>query len=246
MVVNFFGVRLGSCAEPLQPIRARWHRMADVLDAKDATALASTPQRMLDVAEHLFAQKGIDMVSIREIVLASGQANPSAARYHFGSREALIGALMERRIRAINMLRVERLDALEESGAEADVHAVVSLTIGALGDIVRTQPWGGNYVRVAAQALFSPDLHLRNLIDPEAWAGHNRLNAKLRALLSDLPEPVFRERIRIFSYEAIYSVARWVQSHGTVTARNRHKFDEMIRTTRDFLAAGIAAPMGPP
>ena len=219
--------------------------MADVLDAKEAGTLASTPLRMLDVAEQLFAQKGIDMVSIREIVLASGQANPSAARYHFGTREALIGALLERRIRAINILRVQRLDALEASGEAADVHALISLAVGTLGDIVRTEPWGGNYVRVAAQALFSPQLHLRSLIDPEAWAGHNRLNAKLRALLPDLPEAVFRERIRIFSYEAIYSVARWVQSHGAVTGRNRQKFDAMLRTTRDFLAAGIAAPMGP-
>ena len=220
--------------------------MADVAHAESDTAVAtSTPQRMLDVAERLFAAKGIDMVSVREIVIASGQANPSAARYHFGTREALIGALMERRIRAINVLRLERLNALEASGEPADVHGLVSLAICTLGDIVKSEPWGADYVRVAAQALFSPSLHLSNLINPEAWAGHNRLNARLRTLLADLPERVFQERIRIFSYEAIYSLARWLQTNGPVTGRNRHKFDEMIRMVRDFLAAGVAAPLGP-
>ena len=46
--------------------------------------LSATARHMLDVAEPLFAEKGIEQVSLREIVAASGQRNLSAARYHFG------------------------------------------------------------------------------------------------------------------------------------------------------------------
>ena len=61
------------------------------LAAAQAPAMAATPTQLLDVAERLFAERGIDNVSIREIVRASGQSNLSAAHYHFGTREALVG-----------------------------------------------------------------------------------------------------------------------------------------------------------
>ena len=127
--------------------------------------LAATPTQMLDVAERLFAENGIDNVSIREIVRGSGQSNLSAAHYHFGSREALIGAMLTRRIRVINGIRHERLDQLVASGRDNRIHAIVTATVGVLGDVVKTMPWGRDYVRVAA--LFSPKLHVWTLLD--AW-----------------------------------------------------------------------------
>jgi len=47
-------------------------------------------------AEQLFAQQGVDRVSLREIAIAAGQRNVSAATYHFGSKRELIEAILER------------------------------------------------------------------------------------------------------------------------------------------------------
>ena len=48
-----------------------------------------TPQRMIVVAERLFAERGIEAVSLREVGAACGLRNNSAAQYHFGSRTGL-------------------------------------------------------------------------------------------------------------------------------------------------------------
>lgn len=53
-------------------------------------------EELLDAAEELFARHGIDAVSNRKITEHAGTANHSAIRYHFGSREDLLRALVER------------------------------------------------------------------------------------------------------------------------------------------------------
>ncbi|WP_051303051.1 TetR family transcriptional regulator [Comamonas composti] len=217
--------------------------MSHSKNSEAVPVLPDTAAYLLDTAERLFAERGIDNVSMREIVRASGQGNLSAAHYHFGSRDALIGALVERRVRVINELRHRRLDRLEASGRNQDVHAIVSATVGVLGDVVKAQPWGPDYVKVAAQALFSPQVHVRRLIDPGAMSGHARCTAMLRALLPGLSERVFKDRIWMINNEAVYCIARWIHQHGPVTPASSRSYAAMIRTAVDFLAAGMAAPV---
>jgi AcrR family transcriptional regulator len=56
---------------------------------------------LMRAAEQLFAQQGVDRVSLREIAIAAGQRNVSAATYHFGSKRELIEAILERHSRPI-------------------------------------------------------------------------------------------------------------------------------------------------
>ncbi len=209
-------------------------------------ASADTPTQMLDVAERLFAANGIDKVSIREILRASGQSNLSAAHYHFGSREALIGALMARRIREINIVRHRYLDELESSGHDTSVHAVVAATVSALGGVVKSMPWGPDYVRVAAQVLLSPRSQVRPYFDSVTMSGQIRCRDMLRRLLPQLPPQVFKDRVWILNNETAYGMARWIHAHGPVTPSNSRRFAALIRNTVDFLAAGLAAPVGDP
>lgn len=203
--------------------------------------LSATPTQLLDAAERLFAEHGIDSVSIREIVRVSGQSNLSAAHYHFGTREALVGALVERRMRTINDLRHQRLDALAASGHDSEVQAIIRTTVCVLADVVRSEPWGPDYVRITAAANFSPKVQLHLLVDPRHMTGLVRCTQMLRALLPDLPQKMFRERIRIVNNETVFSIARWVQVHGPVTASNARPFNAMVRNLADFLAAGLVA-----
>ncbi|MCB2002789.1 MAG: TetR family transcriptional regulator [Burkholderiaceae bacterium] len=214
------------------------------LDASEP--LTDTAIQILDVAERLFASNGIDKVSLREIVRASGQANLSAAHYHFGSREALIGALLARRIRTINVIRHRRMDELEAAGLGGDVYAIASTSVSVLGDVVKDMPWGPDYVRVVAQALFSHNRDVWRHLDPATMSGHTRVRDMLRRALPGLSPRAFKDRIWMLNNHATYGIARWVQTHGPVTPANSRRFAAMIRHTSDFLAAGMGAPVGNP
>jgi AcrR family transcriptional regulator len=54
-----------------------------------------TRARLVESAEELFAERGVDSVSIREVNRHAGLA-PSAVHYHFGSKQALLGAVIAR------------------------------------------------------------------------------------------------------------------------------------------------------
>ena len=58
-------------------------------------ASTDTRDRLLDVAERLFAEHGFDAVSLRAITTDAG-ANLAAVNYYFGSKEALIEAVVAR------------------------------------------------------------------------------------------------------------------------------------------------------
>ncbi len=71
-----------------------------------------TRARVLDVAEQLFAEKGFDAVSLRQITAEAG-VNVAAVNYHFGSKDKLIIEVMVRRIAPVNARRLEMLDEAE-------------------------------------------------------------------------------------------------------------------------------------
>lgn len=220
--------------------------MPDAPDVIGPESLTDTANQILDVAERLFAANGIDKVSLREIVRASGQNNLSAAHYHFGSREALIGALLARRIRTINVIRHQRMDELEATGRGDDVYAISFKSVAVLGEVVKGTPWGPDYVRVVAQALFTHDREIWRHLDPATMSGHLRVRDMLRRALPDLPPRVFKDRIWMLNNYATYSIARWIQAYGAVTPANSRRFAALLRNTSDFVAAGMGAPVGAP
>ncbi|MBP2330351.1 AcrR family transcriptional regulator [Kibdelosporangium banguiense] len=77
----------------------------------DQTAVP-TEQRLVAAAEKLFAQKGIDAVSLRAI-MAEADTNVASVHYHFGSKDALVKAVIAHRGREIARQRGRLLDALE-------------------------------------------------------------------------------------------------------------------------------------
>jgi AcrR family transcriptional regulator len=77
----------------------------------------STKDRILDAAERLFARDGIEATSLRAITAEAG-ANLAAVNYHFQSKDALVTAVLMRRIGPVNERRLALLDACErEAGA---------------------------------------------------------------------------------------------------------------------------------
>jgi TetR/AcrR family transcriptional regulator, regulator of cefoperazone and chloramphenicol sensitivity len=64
---------------------------------KTNPASADTRQRLVDAAAKLFADKGFDNVTVREICKASS-ANVAAVNYHFGDKAGLYRAVITRAI----------------------------------------------------------------------------------------------------------------------------------------------------
>jgi len=85
---------------PDRPVNGRQGGTVTALPVEDAgvapeTRGGATRQRILDAAERLFSEHGINGVSLRTITAEAG-ANSAAANYHFGTKKRLLDAVFER------------------------------------------------------------------------------------------------------------------------------------------------------
>ena len=69
---------------------------------REVTTLA-----IIEAAESLFAQQGVDAVSLRQIGSAIGARNTAVVLYHFGDKEALIEAILGHRLPSFERRRAE-------------------------------------------------------------------------------------------------------------------------------------------
>lgn len=75
-----------------------------------------TKERLLDTAERLFAENGVATTSLRDLTTAAS-ANLASVNYHFGTKEALLTAVFDRRLGPVNGRRLQLLDEVEGAAA---------------------------------------------------------------------------------------------------------------------------------
>src|SRR5688572_11151433 len=117
----------------------------------------STRLRILLAAEQLFAERGLDGASLREIGAAAGQRNNSAVQYHFGDRDALVRALYELRLEPLNARRAVLVEDLVADGREDDLVALVDAYARPLFEVADGSTWYARFVaRRVALGLSGP------------------------------------------------------------------------------------------
>jgi AcrR family transcriptional regulator len=115
----------------------------------------ATRKRILKHAERLFAKKGIDAVSIRDITDAAG-VNSAAIHYHFGSKSGLIEALLERWAGELVERRGKLLDRIEAQPKVA-LRDVVDVLVWPMIELGGARRGGGGYVGFLAAVMNHPE-----------------------------------------------------------------------------------------
>lgn len=88
-----------------------------------------TRLRLKKTALRLFAQRGIENVSIRDIQAAAGQKNNGSITYYFSSRDALIREIVADVAAILDEDNNRRLDALEARGGPTSVREVAEILL---------------------------------------------------------------------------------------------------------------------
>ncbi|AMT69730.1 TetR/AcrR family transcriptional regulator [Mycobacteroides immunogenum] len=92
-----------------------------------------TDQRLLNAAERLFAERGVDAVSLRAIMAAAG-TNVASVHYHFGSKERLVEALLDRYLDQIEQRRFALLDVAETAGTLRAIAEAIVIPLAEIGE----------------------------------------------------------------------------------------------------------------
>ncbi len=114
---------------------------------------------LMRAAEQLFAQHGVDRVSLREIAIAAGQRNVSAATYHFGSKRELIEAILERHSLPVQELWTPALESTEPPSLQL----LIDLLVKPLVDKVDDADGGRCYLELCAELVASRSFPLMGM-----------------------------------------------------------------------------------
>ena len=159
-----------------------------------STAHSEAPQQLKAVALKLFAEHGIDGVTVRQIAEAAGQKNHAAITYHFGSKDALIRELVVDGAHAIDERRNAALDHANAAGGPHSVIEVMEILVDTSVD--PDPPASGECynrfvvgLQLSNRALFMDALAGR-------WnSGYQRCLDEVRRLMAHMPAELLNQRL---------------------------------------------------
>lgn len=135
---------------------------------------SDTATRILDAAERLFVEFGLEATSLRQITQQAA-VNLAAVNYHFRSKDALFDAVFERRFAPWARECLQELDALEARSAAGqgtiDVESVVMCYVRPAFALSKDPSRGGAlFVRLFSRVLVENHRQLRERLSRD-W-GH--------------------------------------------------------------------------
>lgn len=92
-------------SEPVSQARPSAAAVSDAESPDTLSGSAATRLRLLDAAEDLFATKGFEETSVRELT-SQANCNLAAVNYHFGGKENLYVEMFRRRLREMRDRRI--------------------------------------------------------------------------------------------------------------------------------------------
>ena len=196
-----------------------------------AAPKGGTRERILDAAEYLFATKGYDGASTRDIVAQTGDTIGSV-NYHFGSKQALLTDVVARRWHVVTERRRVGYDAaVARSEGKPSIEDVVAAIVLPYLEIALKggKDWR-NYMMLQARLFFSPgdyDGALRELSEPVA----RELIGWMRAAI---PEASPAD----LGYAFQFMIGLTVESAGEVGIDRINRITDGACSSKDFDAIG--------
>ncbi|WP_307874773.1 TetR/AcrR family transcriptional regulator [Frankia nepalensis] len=205
-----------------------------------------TRQLLLRTAERLFADQGIARTSTRQITAEAGISR-DAVHYHFGSKAALVLAIVDARTEELRA-DIERLFAGNVPDGNVTIHDIAHAMVVAATEMAEHET--GRYYHPFLAALMN-DPEFRHLVNSRATPESEAVVALLTPLTPGISEAerVYRvgcALVLILSGAGNRGVAEWVSSQVDVT---REQLLTMLTDTVTSVLAGAvptsATPGGP-
>jgi len=199
-------------------------------------ATSASALRLAVTAERLFAEHGINGVSLRQIAAEAGSANNSAVHYHFGSKHALIAAIFGHRLPQImseRRLLATRCDP-DDVRSRFEAQFLPVLTMAEAND--------NRYVSFVEQLQRDESTfgwYLTDLPD-EGMRSNEEFRCDLRRLLGDLDERL--RTMRIAEAQSLCLHAAADRERAVASGADVAPFELFVGSLLDGLTGFLCAP----
>lgn len=205
----------------------------------------ATKLAILNATERLVAANGFEATSLRAIT-AAAKVNLAAVNYHFSTKDSLIVAMLNRRMKPLNEARIAMLDHFEKEaeGKPVAVEKILEALFRPVLELIARPSRGGrNFLRLLALCLAEPGAYLRPLIEQEFAEKTRRFHRALRRSLPQLSEGEAHWRLHfahgVFFHSVAHSEVLECSSGGRCRLTNS---EAVLRRIINFCAAGLRSP----
>ncbi len=211
---------------------------------------SETYKKILNEAEKLFATKGYDASSIRDITANAG-VNLAAIHYHFGSKEKLLEKLIKRKLKKLNEQRLFALTNLEKKafGKPLRPSDILDAFFGTLFDMFDDTNNGGDmFLRLLGRAALEQNSNLWSIVNLEDSNVLTKFKSALFYSLPDVPkiEIVWRFHFMIGATSHAISGTGISKIFNTAEVKPESKTTSRIllkKRLMPFLLGGLRSPL---
>lgn len=194
-----------------------------------------TRARIISAAEALFAQRGIDGVSLREITRVAGTKNTVALQYHFDDRDGVVRAILRKHLPEVAARRNALLDQVEPAGS-ADLRALAAALVHPLAAKLDDADGGLAFLQIYAELVNRPRAAVTPEIPDDGSPGSLE---RWRALVGPLLDP---EAVRL--HRRFTAIRLTAFELGRRAGSGPHADDRLfVSHLVDLVVATLAAPV---
>lgn len=205
---------------------------------------SDTRQKLLDAAARAFAEDGIFNASLIEITRRAGQHNRGALHYHFGSRDGVLCAVIDRHAAFLARREGELLD-IAARAPDDDVASVIEAIVRPAAELADSGWRGRCCLLIIAELAGEDPAHFSDdLQGVLARTGGNDVYALLARRMADVSHAVRIERFSLitsFILRAVADRARLLGRRGR-KGRPQLEHENFVKNLVAMATAAMSAP----
>ncbi len=172
---------------------------------REAAPGVLTRERILETASEMFAERGVEAVSLRELTLRAG-VNLAAVNYHFGSKEGVLAEVFARSSKPIVKWRLDLLAKVErDENGLPKVEQVLEAYLRPALQVGRRQ--NKSFMKLRARLALERDETVRRILTECFDESSRRCLEELAAALPDLPRDELYWRFHFMMGSTFYTMA---------------------------------------
>lgn len=197
--------------------------------------------RLLDAAEKLFAEQGVEATSARAIN-AAADLSPAALHYHFGNKEKIVKEVLHRRATVLNQRRTAVLEAVRRKERTIDAVGLAEVIVQPLADFALGDGKPGHsYVRFLSRLFAERPGVIVQFLDENFPEIVRMFDDLVQGVAPSLAMDEVRIRRIIAGETAIHSLAHiCLLFEKEPDARTRA--EPLLGSLIAFIAGGLVAP----
>ena len=206
---------------------------------------SKTREKLIDEAARAFAANGVYGASLIDITRRAGQRNRGALHYHFGSRDGVLCAVLDRHVDFLAQREGELLE-VALARPEDDVKSVVEAIVRPATELAESGWRGRCFLVILAELVEEDPASLDpDVADALARTGGYAVYDLLATRMADVTPEVRAERFALATGFILRAVADRARVLGRRGGRGRPQLEheEFVANLVAMVAAGMAAPM---